>query len=100
MTQHFLGEGQEMPEAECQNCGSVHDMASAVNEDAVPKPGDASICILCGHLSVFADDFSLRDPTNEEIKKYAGDSRIVAAMTALHRVKSETLTLLSQRKKK
>lgn len=90
MTQHFLGEGLETPEAECPNCGSVHDMASVVDQQkATPKPGDASICIMCGHLSVFDEHLRLRQMTDKEVDKYAGDDRIVAAMTALHYVRKE-----------
>lgn len=87
MTQHFLGKEIEMPEAECPNCGALNDTASPFDEDAEPKPGDASICIMCGHLSVFDDNLVLRNPTDEEIYKYAGDERIVLAMTALHHVR-------------
>lgn len=89
MTAHFLGDGLEVPEAECPNCGTVHDMASAVDTLATPQPGDASICIMCGHLSVFDADCMLRHLTDDEIHKYAGDERIVLAMTALHYVKKD-----------
>ena len=88
MTQHFLGDGREVP-AECPNCGTVHDMASAVDDNVWPKPGDASICIMCGHLSVFDEHLKLRHMTDDEVDKYAGDDRIVAAMTALHYVRKE-----------
>jgi len=87
---HFLGKEKEMPPATCPNCSAVHDMASPVDDpDAAPKAGDASICIKCGHLSVFTEALTLRDPTDEEIKKYAGDPRIVAAMKAMHEMKVE-----------
>lgn len=90
MRKHFLAEGQQTPPASCPNCGAVHNMAAAVDESArMPSPGDASICIKCGHLCVYDEHLDLRDPTGDEFVKIAGDERIVAALTALHRIRTE-----------
>jgi len=86
---HFLGESKEMPPAECPNCGYVSDMAAAIDENVKPSPNDISICINCGHLSAFTEDLKLRNLTDDEIKKVAGDQRVVKAMTALDHVKRQ-----------
>ena len=38
------------------------------NEQARPSPGDASFCVYCSTILIFAEDLSLRVPTDEEMK--------------------------------
>lgn len=35
--------------------------------DVDPEPGDATICLYCGYLQMFADDGTLCHPTDEEL---------------------------------
>lgn len=57
-----------LPERECLQCGKKLDAASCLADDtAVPRPGDISMCIRCGHLMTFADDLSYRELTEEEL---------------------------------
>jgi len=57
-----------LPESECLRCGKKVNAASCVADDnAVPEPGDVTICIACGHLMAFADDLSYRELTDEEV---------------------------------
>jgi hypothetical protein len=72
----------EVPEARCLNCNTVLDCADDFFGDARPDIGDLTICIKCGHLMVFADDLMLRELTDQEIRDYAGDPRIVKLQNA------------------
>jgi len=48
----------------------------------VQSPGDATVCLTCGHLMVFGEDLLLRNPTDAEIVKFAGDKRLLAVQWA------------------
>lgn len=67
----------EVPPSPCANCNELNDRASTFY-DATPNPGDFSLCAYCGHLMVFADDLTLRNPTDAEMQEMAGDPRIIA----------------------
>ena len=51
-------------------------------EPLLPKPGDFTICLACGHLMGFREDLTLRDLTSIEMLKVAGDKRILAVQRA------------------
>jgi hypothetical protein len=64
----------------CSSCGYTFDAASEVgNADApvYPKPGDASLCLKCGHIGIFTADGAIREPNDQELRELAGDARIV-----------------------
>ena len=42
----------------CPSCSTKLDAATSV-EGAVPKPGDLSVCVECGEVLQFTNDFSL-----------------------------------------
>lgn len=64
----------------CPFCGYRHDSVSVMNEKkfAMPKDGDVTICIECGHLSIFDldNDGGLRKPTRKELGKLVRDARV------------------------
>jgi hypothetical protein len=87
-----MTEAEVMPPARCLNCGYACDRASGIVDRQAPdqqrpEPGDFSLCINCGHLSVFADDLTLRPLTDAAILEAAGNPHFVAASTALAAVK-------------
>lgn len=43
------------------------------------RPGEMCLCFYCGHLGVYADDLSVRDPTDEEIVEVAGNRLLIEA---------------------
>lgn len=51
----------------CTNCGTLHNAATDVAGDALPTPGDWSICFNCGALRVFDGGGRLREPTAAEL---------------------------------
>lgn len=83
-----------LPVSACTNCGRQMDGATAWNEGKVtrPEPGDKSICAYCGHLMVFADDLTLRDPNDNDIMEVAGHPKYLfgqAAMGAFRKWRSD-----------
>jgi hypothetical protein len=78
----------EVPQARCLNCNTMLDAASDLLGDARPNIGDLTICIKCGHLMAFTDDLMLRELTDQEIKDYAGDPRIVKLQNARGRAQT------------
>jgi len=62
-----------VPAAPCPICGSENDHATG---HGAPKPGDASICLFCGEVSIFAKEGGLREPTEYERRLLAFDTRV------------------------
>jgi hypothetical protein len=74
--------GHAMPECACLACGKRLDRATSVDGNHQPEMGDVTICIGCGHLMGFDDDLRLRELTDTEMVKVAGDRRIIAIQRA------------------
>lgn len=78
----------------CPACGYRTDRTAAVGpRPAVPKAGDATICLRCGQLLLFALDFiglRLQLPTTTQMRDLRADPQIVqleqAWAAAFHRV--------------
>lgn len=70
----------------CLACGLHVDAVTAVaregkyKDEPKPSPGAFTLCIGCGHLMVFAEDMSLRNPTAAELVE-AGRSDVVGVTT-------------------
>jgi DNA-directed RNA polymerase subunit RPC12/RpoP len=75
-------DGEALPGKVCLNCGEKIDAAARTldKDDDRPGPGDVAICFYCGHLMIYADDMSVREPTGEEVVELAGDPEIVEGM--------------------
>jgi hypothetical protein len=71
-----------VPVSYCVDCGNANDATTSIMEKARPSPGDATVCIHCGHIAVFADDLTLREPNRDEQIALAGDPRILAVQRA------------------
>ena len=55
----------------CPECGAVQDSASGIDNDQhLPGPDDASVCLYCGTISIFeidsSGDLRLRKATTDE----------------------------------
>lgn len=82
-----LADDVETPESKCLDCGKKFDRASGVGSKygrnrLVPRPGDITICIGCGHIMAFADDLTMRALTDAEMVEIAGRPDIIAAQKA------------------
>lgn len=58
---------QRTPVNRCPRCNEKLDAASALTEDAVPKPGDISMCMYCQAFLVFKSDLTLRLSTDDDM---------------------------------
>lgn len=76
----------------CPYCGVEHDGATDFVGDAVPSPGDGSVCIQCGGLSCFDEEMQLVKMPPEEIERAIRDHPHVAnymfAVRAAHAKRS------------
>ena len=77
-----IGADHEIPGGVCVNCGKTVDWAFSIGSDAVPEPGDITVCGLCGHIMAFSEDLTLRELSDEEIVDVAGDERLVMIQKA------------------
>lgn len=78
-----IGEAKNVVGSSCINCGKFNDAATAVGNDAKPKPCDVALCYYCGHIMAYGDDLKLRELTGAEMIQIAGDPRVVAASAAI-----------------
>lgn len=76
-----------VPLQHCPNCGVPLDATgrASASKDR-PQPGNATVCLNCGHLMVFADDMSLRAPTDAEVVELAADADMLRAQTLAGRI--------------
>jgi hypothetical protein len=68
--------------SKCLGCGTDLDDATAVSQPLdkiMPKPGDYTVCLKCGHMMAFSETLTLREMTGEEMHKIAGDERLLIA---------------------
>jgi hypothetical protein len=73
-------EAHRLPEQHCSSCGNKLNAATFVGpDDPPPRPGDASLCLYCGHLSVYGDDLILRPLTSAEMYAVAGNPLLLSA---------------------
>jgi hypothetical protein len=77
---------KRMPTCACLNCGLEVSGATGW-EGRGPHPGDASVCLRCGHFMVFADDMTLRAPTDAEILEWAGDPALLLGQNIAERMR-------------
>jgi hypothetical protein len=71
----------------CWACGYDYDTHSVVTErgPATPKPGDASVCIQCGELAIYAmvlGRLVTRQPTPAEREVMLTNPKIITTLTA------------------
>jgi hypothetical protein len=79
-----VGDNIRYPPSPCTNCGAVLDTCNVVDRDTTgPSRGDVTVCLECGHVMVFGKRLRLRDPKGSELKKIAGDKRLIAAQRAI-----------------
>ena len=76
--------------SDCWNCGAYHNAMSGPG--APPNPGDYTLCIRCGLLSVFESCgkvLKLREPTAEEFCEASTNSEVKEMRGALEIKRTE-----------
>lgn len=82
-----------LPDVTCPTCKHTADAQSGVGDpNAVPQPGDWTICARCISLARFTDDLKLRSVTQEEIDQAEPGLRLMlcraaGAITKIHKEK-------------
>lgn len=77
-----------IPETVCPGCGHHNDAASHFfDENQRPKPGDTSLCLRCGHVMIFADDLTMRAPTEQEMNEISRDPEMRRLQAARSEIK-------------
>jgi hypothetical protein len=76
----------KVPVCKCPACAAPLGFATNVVRDDAPVPGCFTICLECGHLMAFAEDLTLRDLTDAEQIKIAGDPVLLAMQRARGKV--------------
>ena len=67
-----------IPVSICKGCGKPNDAATETfGSGMTPYPDAISVCLYCGHLAAYADDLSLRDLNDEEIRYLAGHPKLL-----------------------
>jgi hypothetical protein len=74
-----------IPVERCAGCGEENDSASS-GAPHTPKPGDLSICVSCGYLSVFTKDLRHRPLTMPELARASADPRVQAIQMARRQI--------------
>ena len=72
-----------MKASHCLVCRAVLDAATGVENGNCATPGSPTVCLYCGHIMIFADDLTLREPTADESAALAQDWRIAAIKHAI-----------------
>jgi hypothetical protein len=67
---------KRVPVTICVECGEPNDMASDPFSENLPKLNDVSFCAECGHISLFNEDLTLREPTIDETIMLARNPKI------------------------
>lgn len=81
------------PPSKCLNCGKLitagaptpdfPDDSKPNPDDSKPNPGDVAVCLDCAHVHIYADDLTLRAPTDDEMVDIAGDPEMIRAVEAI-----------------
>lgn len=86
----------KVPASRCVSCGQINTESSAFCAPTPdPHPGDTALCLYCGHVSIVADDLTLRALTDAEMHEIAGDESLLAAQ----RMRVKILESIKQKQK-
>ena len=69
-------DGKRLPVRICKSCGNLNDAATPIESYERPTSGDVSVCFKCGHITMFTDNLTLRELTDEEMLEIAHEPRI------------------------
>ena len=76
----------------CLDCGHAIDASMPTPDhpnNSTPGPGDLAICLHCAHVMIYADDLTVRAPTDVEVVEIAGDPDMVRAVNAIAQFNKE-----------
>lgn len=91
-----IGGVEKLPQAYCLNCKCSLNAASHVGGEDKPAPGDSTVCIRCGHVMIFTENWGLRELTADENKWAESDEKIQAIKKAQKAMHSKQLLCSKQ----
>lgn len=56
----MTGKDHKMPRAECPCCGHEMNGASGISANEKPRPEDIAVCIKCGAINQYDENFQLK----------------------------------------
>lgn len=83
---NFTEAGQHERQVPCPYCGHGLDGYTGITGDATPEPGDASLCVYCAGLLVFAEDLTPREPTEAELPELLESPELMTAQRAARKL--------------
>lgn len=84
----WLGEKQKIKGSHCPSCNCFLDGASELNGDSKPKPGDITICGICGNVAIYDNQMDIRLPTSDELMELSKDENIIRVQFAIYLAKN------------
>jgi hypothetical protein len=75
-----------LPESRCPQCSYKMTGATNCTGSGAPFPGDVSICLNCGQILCFQDDFTLRKVNAAEIADLMSDASQWAVIEKAQRI--------------
>lgn len=97
MTRKDKWRDTRVPESRCPYCDYKLD-AAGHPDGHTPSEGDASVCLSCAQVMVFAADLTVRKPTPEERREIEADPRVQQYQRAVRQIDRRELP--SQKEKK
>lgn len=79
----------KIPIGKCLACGEANYIASSVTR-VKPSAGDICICLYCGHMTVFNEDLTMHEPTEEETATALRNPEVRQHMEIQKKVKKES----------
>ena len=77
------GEYKIAGDAKCPVCGTPLPLASAIQGDHEPKPGDLSLCIHCAAYLEMDDDLNLKVFPTEQLLELPDETRMLLTRARL-----------------
>lgn len=71
----------QIPKSHCLKCNAMLDGAQAANaSDVLPKAGDVTVCVYCGHIMEFGPNQKLVELSDAALVECAGNPELLHAM--------------------
>jgi hypothetical protein len=91
------GDTTHLPESRCTRCRHKLSAVTGVAHNDLPRPGDLTICFHCGHAMFLTDDFTVRDPSPDELRQLRADPDIQRLQAGLRNVDQKFIVDVSQK---
>lgn len=80
----------KVPNSSCPNCGLLHNAATSADlDDAIPEPGDLTVCFGCAAVNRFGPDMRLEWVDPKAVDSFDEETRtaVLNAVRTVERMK-------------